>query len=130
LLGSYVRAITTASPDLPEEVGRRLTRYPPYNVGVAGYYSFGKGRWQGLSLSAGWSYISDFTAYYEDRQRLRQDYPGYGLVSASASYTRRIGTRTHSVTLAVRNLFDRDLLASLARLGAGREVALTYRIYF
>jgi iron complex outermembrane receptor protein len=130
LLGSYVRAITTASPDLPEEVGRRLTRYPPYNVGVAGYYSFGKGRWQGLSVSAGWSYISDFTAYYEDRQRYRQDYPGYGLVSASASYSRRVGTRTHSVTLAVRNLLNRDLLASLARLGAEREVALTYRIYF
>lgn len=130
LLGSYVRAITTASPDLPEEVGRRLTRYPPYNVGVAGYYSFGKGRWQGLSVSAGWSYISDFTAYYEDRQRWRQDYPGYGLVSVSASYSRRVGTRTHSVTLAVRNLFNRDLLASLARLGAEREVALTYRVYF
>lgn len=130
MTGSLVRAITTASPDLPEEVGRRLTRYPPYNVGVAGYYSFGKGRWQGLSLSASWSYISDYTAYYEDRQRLRQDYPGYGLVYASASYSRRIGTRTHSVTLALRNLFDRDLMASLARLGAEREAALTYRIYF
>jgi len=130
LVGSYVRAITTASPDLPEEVGRRLSRFPPYNVGVASSYSFGPGRWQGLSLSGSWSYVSDFTAYYEDRQRFRLDYPGYGLANLSASYSRRWGTRTHSVALGVRNVFDRDLLAALARLGAGREATLTYRLYF
>jgi iron complex outermembrane receptor protein len=127
---SYVRAITTASPDLPEEVGRRLSRFPPYSVSLAASYSLPKGRWQGLSLSSSWSYLSDFTAYYEDRQRYRRDYPGYGLVSLGASYTRRVKTRTHSVSLAVRNVFDRDLLTSLHRLGAGREFALSYRHYF
>jgi iron complex outermembrane receptor protein len=130
LVGSYVRAVTTASPDLPEEVGRRLSRFPPYNVSVAASYSFGKGRWQGLALSGSWTYISDYTAYYEDRQRYRLDYPGHGLAHVSASYSRRVGLRTHSVSLTVRNLFDRDLLQSLHRLGAERELAATYRVYF
>jgi iron complex outermembrane receptor protein len=130
LVGSYVRAITTASPDLPEEVGRRLTRFPPYNLSLATSYAFSKGRWQGLSLSASGTYISDFTAYYEDRVRYRQDYPGYGLANVSASYTLRRGTKTHSISFSIRNLFDRDLLASHARLGVGREATLSYRIYF
>lgn len=128
--GTYVRAITTASPDLPEEVGRRLTRFPPYLASVAASYAFGPGRWTGLSVSASWSYLADFTAYYEDRQRYRLDYPGYGLVSIGVSYSRRIGLHTHGVSLSVRNVFDRDLLASLDRMGAEREVALTYRLYF
>ncbi len=130
LRGTYVRAITTASPDLPEEVGRRLTRFPSYVASVALSYALGSGRWQGLVLSGSWSYLSDFTANYEDRQRYRLDYPGYGLVGAGVSYSRRVGSRTHSVRLGVRNLLDLDLLTRLARLGAGREVAVTYRINY
>ncbi len=128
LRGSYVRAITTQSPDLPEEVGRELTRFPPYNFSTAASYSFPKGRWQGLSLSGSWAYISDFIANYEDRQRFRMEYPGYGVVSLSSSYSRRIGKRTHGMGLAMRNVFDTDLLQKLARLGAGREVSASYRV--
>lgn len=129
-VASYVRAITTASPDLPEEVGRRLSRFPPYNASVAVSYGFPAGRLQGLALSGSWAYISDFTAYYEDRNRFALEYPGHGLAHLSASYSRREGTRTHSFSLAVRNLFDRDLLRSLHRLGAEREFLFSYRIYF
>jgi iron complex outermembrane receptor protein len=128
LRGSYVRAITTQSPDLPEEVGRELTRFPPYNFSTAVSYSFPKGRWQGLSMSGSWAYISDFIANYEDRQRFRMEYPGYGVVSLSSSYSRRIGKRTHGLGLAMRNVFDTDLLQKLARLGAGREVSASYRV--
>ncbi len=127
---SYVRALTTASPDLPEEVGRELTRFPPYSASVGISYSAPKGRWQGLSASISWSYLSNFTATYEDRYRLRLDYPGYGLVSFGSSYSRRIGTRTHSLSFGVRNVLNRDLLTSLHRLGAGREFSLSYRVYF
>ena len=66
LRGTYVRAITTASPDLPEEVGRELTRFPPYNLSASMSYGFSSGRLRGLSLSGSWSYISDFVASYED----------------------------------------------------------------
>lgn len=128
--GTYVRGITTASPDLPEEVGRQLTRFPAYNASVAGSYGFGKGSFQGLSLSASWVYVSDFVAYYEDRQRLRQDYPGYAVTTLSAGYSRRVGKFTHAYGLSVRNLFDTDLVQKLARLGAGREAVANYRIMF
>ena len=126
--GSHVRGVTTASPDLPEEVGRRLTRFPPYNASASASYSFGKGRWSGLSLSGSWIYISDFTAYYADRLRENLEYPGYGLVHLGVSYSRRAGTRTHGTSLSVRNALDRDLLRSHHRLGQDRELALTYRL--
>lgn len=126
--GTYVQAITTRSPDLPEEVGRELTRFPPWNLSAAASYSFPKGRYQGLALSTSWTYISDFVANYEDRQRARLDYPGYAQTNLSASYSRRIGKLTHGVGLACRNLLDSDLLQKLARLGAGREVTANYRI--
>ena len=128
LRASYVRAITTASPDLPEEVGRQLTRLPPYNASGAVSYSFAQGRLKGLSVSGSWSYISSFVSNYEDRQRFRLDYPGYGLANLSASYSLRRGKHTHVFGLAVRNVFDRDLLQKLARLGASREFSASYRL--
>ncbi|MGH7957180.1 MAG: TonB-dependent receptor domain-containing protein [Opitutaceae bacterium] len=127
LRGTYVRAITTASPDLPEEVGRELTRFPPFNLSMAASYRF-SGRLRGLSLSSRWSHISDFVASHEDRQRHRLDYPSYSIVSISASYSKRVGKVTHGVGLVVRNVFDTDLLAKLARLGAGRELSASYRL--
>jgi iron complex outermembrane receptor protein len=127
---SYVRAITTASPDLPEEVGRALTRMPPYNAGVATSYGIPTGTLKGLSLSTSWSYISSYTAQYEDKQRHRLDYPGYGIVSSSAYYSIKRGKFTHGFGLAVRNVLDADLLASQARVGQGREWTGSYRLMF
>lgn len=126
--GTYVRAITTASPDLPEEVGRELTRFPPFNLSTSASYAFGTGRFKGLSVSGSCSYISDFVAHYEDRQRHHLEYPGYSIASMSTSYSKRIGTRTHGVGLVVRNVLDTDLLAKLARVGAGREFSVSYRL--
>jgi iron complex outermembrane receptor protein len=128
LRGTYVRAITTASPDLPEEVGRQLTRFPPYNLSVAGSYVFGKGRYQGLSVSGSWAYISEFVSNYEDRQRFRLSYPGYATANLSASYSKRIGKLTHGCSVVVRNVFDTDLLRKLHRLGAEREFSASYRV--
>lgn len=128
LRATYVRAITMASPDLPEEVGRELIRFPPYNLGAAASYGFGPGRLQGLSISASWIYISDFIANYEDRQRQRLDYPGYATANLGASYSKRLGPRTHTVGCTVRNVFDADLLRKLARIGAEREFTVNYRV--
>ncbi len=125
---SYVRAITTASPDLPEEVGRELTRFPPLNLSAAASYGFSAGKLKGLSLSASWSYLSAFVANYEDRQRFRLEYPGYAQTSVSTSYSLRRGKHAHSFGLSVRNAFDSDLLQKLARIGAGREFTGSYRL--
>jgi iron complex outermembrane receptor protein len=129
-VGSHVRAVTTASPDLPEEVGRRLSRFPPYNAALSAAYTLPEGRWRGLSLSGSWAYLSDFTAYYADRQRFGLEYAGYGLVHLGASYSLRAANRTHSFGLTVRNALDRDLLASHDRLGAEREFGASYRVTF
>jgi iron complex outermembrane receptor protein len=129
---SFVRAITTASPDLPEEVGRQLTRMPPWNAGVSLAHAFGsKGRLAGTTASLSYAYIDGYTAYYEDRNRQRLDYPGYGSVALTLGrsfVTRK--TQAHTVSLAVRNLLDADLLASQARAGAGREFTGSYRLAF
>ena len=111
-----------------EEVGRELTRFPPYNLSIAGSYVFGKGVFQGLSLSGSWVYISDFVSNYEDRQRFRLAYPGYAMTNLSASYSKRIGKLTHGCSVAVRNVFDTDLLQKLHRLGAEREISASYRL--
>ena len=126
--GTYVRAITTASPDLPEEVGRELTRFPPFNLSAAASYAFSAGRFKGLSVSASWIYISAFIASYEDKQRYRLDYAGYATTSVSASYALRRGLFTHGVGLSIRNVFAADLQQKLARLGAGREISASYRL--
>ena len=89
-----------------------------------------EGRWRGLSLSGSWAYLSDFTAYYADRQRFGLEYPGYGLLHLGASYSLRAANRTHSFGLTVRNALDRDLLASHDRLGAEREFGASYRVTF
>lgn len=127
---SYVRAITTASPDIPEEVGRQLTRMPPLNAGAAASYSFAPGKFAGTAISMSYAYIGGYTAYYEDRNRFRLDYPGYGQVALSLSRSITKKPHTHQFSLSVRNLLDSDLLASQARAGAQREITGGYRLIF
>lgn len=127
---TYTRAVTTASPDLPEEVGRELTRYPPFNASATLAYAFGPGRWQGLSCAYSLSYVSGYVAAYEDRQRYALRFPGYALSSLSVNYSFRKDRFLHGVGLALRNLFDYDLVRSQARVGAGIELAATYRLMF
>lgn len=129
---SYVRAVTTASPDLPEEVGRQLTRMPPLAAGVSATYAFdNRGRFAGTSASVSYTFIGGYTAYYEDRNRFRLDYPDYGQVSLSLSRSLvRKKIYTHVFAISVRNLLDDDLLASQARAGAWREITGSYRLAF
>lgn len=125
---AYARAITTASPDIPEEVGRQMTRVPLYTASASAYYGIPKGRLRGLSLGASWNYIAGFTATYGDSQREFLEYPGYGLLGLNASRAIKRGKHTHTFGLSVRNALDRDLLAGQARLGAGREWMGSWRL--
>lgn len=128
--GAYTRAITTASPDLPEEVGRPLTRLPPWTATASATYAFDAGRWKGLSLGGTWSYVSAFVAQYEDRQRRGLSYPGYGLVTLNANWTLKEKKRSHTVGLALRNAGEYDLVRRQARLGSPRELVASYRLVF
>ena len=124
---TFNRAITTRSPDLPEEIGRALTRFPRLTSGVTTRYSFAQGgKVSGLSLGVGATYISDTVASYENATHAYLAYPAYTLFNVSASYRLKLGKYSHSATVSVRNALDRDLLAQVARAGVGREFALNY----
>jgi iron complex outermembrane recepter protein len=129
LKGVFSRAITTASPDLPQETGRPITRLPSYTVSANLRYRPPANQ-PGFTWGAGWQYLDGFVANYEDSRRDFLDYPGYGLVNLSSGYQWRWGTRQLQLEGALRNAFDRDLLASLARVGAGRELTVSARLVF
>lgn len=124
---TYNHAITTKSPDLPEEIGRALTRFPRFTGGLNTRYAFGPdGKSSGLSIGAGMTYLSDSVASYENATHAYLAYPAYTLLNVSVSYRFKAGKYNHGVTVSVRNVLDRDLLAQVARAGAGREFAVNY----
>jgi len=127
LNGVVNRAVTTASPDLPQEVGRPLTRLPPVQIAANLRHQpgFAGGR---FSWNAGWTYLGRYMATYPDPQRAELGYPGYGLVSVGAGWEIRRRGQRFGLEAAVRNAFDRDLARSHARIGAGREVMFSVRL--
>ena len=74
--------------------------------------------------------MGSYVAYYEDAKRAYLAYPGYGLLSANTGYSWKRGERQFYVGLSLRNALDRDLLASNARVGAGREAIFSGRVTF
>jgi iron complex outermembrane receptor protein len=130
---TITQALTTASPDLPEEIGRPLTRLPRTTLGLSARRTF-TGRLTGFSLGSTLTYVSNFVAYYESASRQYLAYPGNTLVSLNAGYSWKKGPKTrpltHNVGVGVRNLFDRDLLASHARVGQQRAFNASYSLGF
>ncbi|NBQ58747.1 MAG: TonB-dependent receptor [Opitutaceae bacterium] len=126
---TYNQALTTRSPDLPEEIGRALTRFPRLTGSLSGRYAFGtEGKKAGLSMGTALTHVSSTVASYETATHAYQQYPSYTLASLSLSYRMKIGNYNHGITVSVRNALDRDLLAQVARVGAGREFALNYGV--
>lgn len=129
LRGSAVRAVTVASPDLPQEVGQPITRLPPVNLSVNIRHQPVDFR-SGFYWSAGWQYIAGYTANYADTLREELTYPGYGLASLGAGWRWKLGKLQMEMDALARNIFDRDLLRSHALLGAESEGALTLRLLY
>ncbi len=127
---AYARAITTRSPDLPEEEGRQLSRIPRFTFSLQPRYAFNDGRLRGLSLGLGVVHVSDYVQSYESSSREFLAFPSYTLASFNAGYRWVEARRTHALGLTCANLLDRDLLASHARVGAGREVGLNYSLSY
>lgn len=127
---AYTEAITTASPDIPQEVGRPMTRLPPCTGSVTASYAWTQGIRRGLTLSGTWSYVSSYVAHYEDRQRYGLSFPGYGLLTVSSNWSVKRKKVTHVIGLAVRNALDADVLRSQARLGNRRQYVGNYRVTF
>ncbi|HWA27761.1 MAG TPA: hypothetical protein VG734_19045 [Lacunisphaera sp.] len=129
LKGVYTRAITTASPDLPQEIGRPIPRLPAFTLGT-NLRRRPAGGTTGYTWGIGWQYFDGYVANYEDTRRDFRYYPGYGLLQLSAGHQWSWAKRLLLVEGALRNALERDLLASNARVGAGREVTLSSRLVF
>lgn len=127
---TYNQAITTASPDLPEEIGRPLSRFPRMNWAVANRYVFGRGKLAGASVGLVSTYISSFVSSYENASRQSLAYPSYFLMSANVGYGWKTGKLSHNTGLGVRNLLDRDLRSLLNRPDAQRVLTLNYSLIF
>lgn len=127
---AYTDAVTTASPDLPEEVGRALTGLSPWRVGASVRGGVPVTDTTSLSVSAQYFYVAGFTAEYGRSNRLPLAYPGYGLVGTNLGVSWRSGTYAHSANVSVSNLFDLDLERRLAQLGRGRTVSVSYALRF
>jgi len=124
-------AITTASPDLPEEVGRQLSRLPRDSSTFSLRYAPPLGKLgRAVSLGATFTYIGPYVAWYESATRAELRYPGYSLVGANAGWRLKKGTRTHALNLGLRNLLNANLLARLARTNAGRELTGSYSLSY
>ena len=130
---TVTQALTTASPDLPEEIGRPITRLPRTTVGLSTRRAF-SGRFAGLSLSGTLTYVSGFVAYYESATRTYLEYPDNTLLSLNAGYSWKRGPKAHprtqSIGLGIRNLLDRDLVTALARVGQQRSLSASYSLGF
>jgi iron complex outermembrane receptor protein len=125
----HMQARTTASPDLPQEVGRAIARLPATTASAQLRYRSPApaGGWFG---SLTWHYVAGYVANYQDSRRAFLEFPGYGLVHAGLGHAWRSKTRNFEVEAGVRNAFDRDLVASNARPGAAREFTFTSRLLF
>jgi iron complex outermembrane receptor protein len=127
--GMKMEAITTASPDLPQEVGRAISRLPDLTASAQIRYR-DPAPTGGWFYAGTWQYIGGYVHQYQDLRRAFLAYPGYGLLHLSAGRGWRGKTRTFEVEAGIRNALDRDLLASNARVGTGREFTFTTRFLF
>jgi iron complex outermembrane recepter protein len=128
---TLTEAITTRSPDLPEEIGRALTRLPRTTFGASTRYAFSKPAVKGLWVSGSVNYVGSYVAYYESSSRAYLAFPGYTLLGLNTGYAWKTGKSTqHNLGVGLRNALGVDLLAKLGRPGAGREFTANYTLVF
>ena len=127
---AWLEAITTTSPDLPEEVGRQLPRTPKYTGSVSLTWRpdpNGLG-WQ---LGSAFAWLDSQVAFYQSPTRKRWRCSGYGILGLNGSYTWQQGKKLrHSIGLSLRNALNRDLVAAAGRLGGQRTIEARYSARF
>ncbi len=130
LRGALLEAITTSSPDLPEEENRQLPRTPKYT-------SSASLTWRPNPAGLGWqtsvafAWIGSHVAVYATKTYELWTCSDYGVLGLNASYTWTQGKKLrHSAGLYVRNALNRDLLAAVGRLGGERGLEARYNVRF
>ncbi len=78
------------------------------------------------------SHIGPVVQNYTRPDRPYLEYPAFTVVGLNAGYTwpLGLGKATQTVSLSVSNALDADLLAKVARVGAGRSLTAGWRVAF
>ena len=127
---AYTRAVTTASPDVPEEVGRALTRLPALSLTGSVRHAWNAGPLRGFSWGINAVHVGEVVAHYANAVRERLDYPSYTLVGANIGYLLKRKSHAWNLRLNLSNAFDIDLVDLLARPGSGPELSASCRVTF
>jgi iron complex outermembrane recepter protein len=127
---AYTDATTEQSPDLPDEVGRAISRVPSWTGALSSLHRWTDGPLDGWSVGNSLIFIGGYVDTYADRRRAELRYPGYKYVSVSLTYRWKVGKKTHYLSARVRNAFNENLLVKAARPGGDRYASLGYRLYF
>ncbi|OAM91344.1 TonB-dependent receptor [Termitidicoccus mucosus] len=137
LRAAYTDAVTLASPDRPEQVGREIARLPPANFALSTTYRAPAGKFKGYYAVLTVTAVSDYIAYYDDKSRFYLDYPANTQFSLGLGRSWTVGKPAkgkrllrHSFYLGVSNLLNRDQLNRFARLAQGRRVGMSYSVTY
>jgi iron complex outermembrane receptor protein len=130
LRGAWLEAVTTSSPDLPEEVGRQLPRTPKY-TGSASFNWRPDPAGLGWQLGLAYAWIGQQVSVYPSPTRALWSCSGYGILGLNSGYTWTQGKKLrHSAGFSVRNALNRDLIAAAGRIGGERSLEARYGVRF
>ncbi|MBE2212417.1 MAG: TonB-dependent receptor [Opitutaceae bacterium] len=127
---AWLEAITTSSPDLPEEVGRQLPRTPEFTATANARYAFEAGALKGADCGVSWAWVGDHVAVYPASGRARVAYDDYHVLGLSAGYAWQVRKTRHALSVSLRNALDEDLFAAAGRLGGARSLDAGYTVRF
>jgi iron complex outermembrane receptor protein len=127
---AWLDAITTSSPDLPEEVGRQLPRTPEFTATANARYAFEAGALKGADWGVSWAWVGEHVAVYPASGRAYVAYDDYHVLGLSAGYAWEVRKARHAVTLVLRNALDEDLFAAAGRLAGARSLDAGYTVRF
>ena len=124
---TYVKSETKNSPIITEE-GNIIPRQPENTITAGLRYRVPDGPLKGLSFGTTLTFFDHIIVRYETSTYEQLEYPAYALIGFNASYTWTKGKYRNRVSLNLRNTFDTDLERKIYRVGAGRELFVSWRI--
>jgi iron complex outermembrane receptor protein len=138
LRAAYTDAVTLASPDRTEQIGKEIARLPPANFALSTTYRApAAGKFKGCYAVLTITAVSDYIAYYEDKTRSYLDYPANTQFSLGLGRSWTVGKPArgkrllrHSFYLGISNLLNRDQFNRFARLAQGRRAGMSYSLIY
>ena len=127
---AWLEAITTRSPDLPEEVDRQLPRTPEFTATASARYQVQAGPFKGVDWGLSWAWIDEHVAVYPASGRSLVAYDDYHVVGLNAGYVWGAGKRRHALALNLRNALNEDLFRHAGRPGGERSLDTGYTLRF